>query len=69
MIIEINELDYMGFHLEYVKNTGWKIVMKDVEFLFPTMQDAQRACRQFRDIVKENRGKVIIPGVAGMNKM
>lgn len=61
MIIEITELDYMGFHLEYVKNTGWKIVMKDVEFLFPTMQDAQRACRQFRDIVQENRGKVVIP--------
>lgn len=61
MIIEINELDYMGFHLEYVKNKGWKIVMKDVEFLFPTMQDAQRACRQFRDIVKENRGTTVIP--------
>ena len=68
MIIEINELDFMGFHLEYVKNTGWKIVMKDVEFLFPTMQDAQMACKQFRDIVKENRGKVIVPGVAGDNK-
>ena len=68
MIIEINELDFMGFHLEYVKNTGWKIVMKDVEFLFPTMQDAQMACKQFRDIVKENRGKVIVPGVAGYNK-
>lgn len=61
MIIEINELDYMGFHLEYVKNTGWKIVLKDVDILFPTMQDAQRVCRQFRDIVKENRGKVVIP--------
>ena len=65
MIIEVTELDYMGFHLEYVKSKGWKIVMKDVEFLFPTMQDAQRACRQFRDIVKENRGTVVIPGVVG----
>lgn len=69
MIIEITELDYFGFHLEHVKSKGWKIVMKDVEFLFPTMQDAQRACRQFRDIVKDNRGKTIIPGVVGMNKM
>lgn len=63
MIIEINELDYMGFHLEHVKSKGWKIVMHGVEFLFPTMQDAQMACRQFRDIVKANRGKVIVPGV------
>lgn len=61
MIIEINELDYMGFHLEHVKNKGWKIVMNDVEFLFPTMQDAQMACRQFRNVVKDNRGKTIIP--------
>lgn len=68
MIIELNELDFLGFHLEYVKNKGWKIVLKDVEFLFPTMQDAQRACKQFRDIVKENRGKVIIPGVTGTSE-
>lgn len=61
MIIEITEFDYMGFHLEHVKNSGWKIVLKDVEFLFPTMQDAQMACRQFRNIVQENRGKVIVP--------
>ena len=51
MIIEINEIDYMGFHLEHVKGKGWKIVLKDVEFLFPTMQDAQMACRQFCAIV------------------
>lgn len=68
MIIEVNELDYFGFHLEYVKNKGWKIVMNGVEFLFPTMQDAQMACRQFRDIVKANRGKVIVPGVAGLSE-
>lgn len=61
MIIEITEFDYMGFRLEHVKNSGWKIVLKDVEFLFPTMQDAQMACRQFRNIVQENRGKVIVP--------
>lgn len=62
LVIEINELDFMGFHLEYVKNTGWKIVLKDVEYLFPTLQDAQRACKLFDGIVKENRGKKIIPG-------
>lgn len=60
MIKEITELDFMGFHLEHVKNAGWKIVLNDVEFLFPTMQDAQMACRKFRDIVKENRGKIVV---------
>lgn len=61
MIIEVTELDYMGFHLEYVKNTGWKIVLNGVEFLFRTMQDAKKACRQFRDIVEENGGKLVVP--------
>ena len=63
MVIEVAEVDYFGFHIEHVQNSGWKIVLKDVEFLFPTLQDAQRACRQFRDIVKENRGKTIVPNV------
>ena len=62
MIIEITELDFMGFHLEHVKNNGWKIVLKDVEYLFRTMQDAQAACRQFYDVVQSNGGKKIIPG-------
>lgn len=61
MIIEVNELDFMGFHLENVKHVGWKIVLQGVEFLFPTLQDAQMACKQFRDIVKENNGKVVVP--------
>lgn len=59
MIKEITELNFMGFRLEYIKNTGWKIVLNDVEYLFPTMQDAQAACKQFRDIVKQNGGKEI----------
>jgi hypothetical protein len=59
MIKEITELDFMGFHLEHIKDTGWKIVLNGVEYLFPTLQDAQTACKQFRDIVKENRGKEI----------
>ena len=61
MIIEVTEIDYMGFHLKHVENTGWKIVLKDVEYLFPTMQDAQRACMQFYDLVQSNGGKKIIP--------
>ena len=61
MIIEVKETTYMGFLLQHVENKGWQIVLHDgVRLLFPTMQDAQRACRQFRDIVKENRGKVVI---------
>ena len=61
MIIEVKETTYMGFLLQHVEKKGWQIVLHDgVRFLFPTMQDAQRACRQFRDIVKENRGEVTI---------
>ena len=61
MIIEIKETTFMGFLLQYVENKGWQIVLHDgVRLLFPTMQDAQMACKQFRDIVKENRGKVVI---------
>lgn len=61
MIIEVKETTYMGFLLQHVENKGWQIVLHDgVRILFPTMQDAQRACRQFRDIANENRGKVII---------
>lgn len=61
MIMDMNEIDYMGFHLEHVENAGWKIVLKDVEYLFPTLQDAQRASMQFYDIVQINRGKKIVP--------
>lgn len=61
MIIEVKETTFMGFLLQHVENKGWQIVMHDgVRLLFPTMQDAQRACRQFRDVVTENRGKVVI---------
>ena len=61
MIIEIKETTFMGFLLQNVENKGWQIVLHDgVRLLFPTMQDAQMACKQFRDIVKENRGKVVI---------
>lgn len=61
MIIEIKETTFMGFLLQHVENKGWQIVLHDgVRLLFPTMQDAKFACKQFRDIVKENRGKVVI---------
>ena len=59
MIKEITELNFLGFHLVNVKNAGWKIVLSDVEFIFPTLQDAQMVCKQFRDIVKKNGGKEI----------
>lgn len=60
-VITITETDYMGFHLEYVENRGWKIVLKDVQYLLPTMQDAQRVCRQFYELVQKNGGEKIIP--------
>ena len=60
MIKEITDLNFMGFHLEHIKNEGWKIVLQGVDFIFPTLQDAQTACKKFRDIAKENRGKMIV---------
>lgn len=61
MIIEIKETTYMGFLLQHVENKGWQIVLHDgVRILFPTMQDAQIACRQFRDTVQANGGNIII---------
>lgn len=61
MIIEVKEVNYKGFHIAHVDGKGWKIVLTDVQYLFPTLQDAQVACDQFYDIVKQNRGKKIIP--------
>lgn len=60
MIVEVKELDYLGFHLEYVENKGWQIVLKDVAVLFPTLQDAQAACREFFSIASKSRGKKIL---------
>lgn len=61
-VITITDTHYLGFHLSYVENTGWKIVLKDVEYLFRTMQDAQAVCRQFRELAESNGGKKIVPG-------
>ena len=59
MIKKVTELNCMGFNLKHVKNTGWKIVLDGVEFIFPTLDDAKMVCMKFRDIVKENSGKEI----------
>lgn len=61
MIIEVKELDFMGFHLKHVENKGWKIVLNNVEYIFRTMQDAQAVCRQFHDLAQSKGGKKIIP--------
>lgn len=61
MIIEVKELDYLGFHLELAEGSGWKVVLKDVEYLFPTLQAAQSACRQALFMFDVNGAKKIIP--------
>lgn len=60
MIIEVKELNFQGFHIELVEGSGWKIVLKDIEYLFPTLQAAQSACVMFHDFAQKNGGKKII---------
>lgn len=59
MIIEIREINYFGFLIQHVENKGWQIVLnEDVRILFPTLQDAQCAVRDFyNDVVPKRRGK------------
>lgn len=41
MVIEIMETTYKGFKIELVKIKGWKIVLNDIEYLFPHFQSAK----------------------------
>lgn len=61
MIIEVKEVNYRGFLIRHVKNKGWKIVLRnDVQFIFPTYQDAQCAVNAFyNDAVPKNKGRKI----------
>ena len=63
MIIEIKEITYYGFFIEHVENKGWQIVLhEDAKILFPTLQDAQRAVRDFyNDAVPKNKGTKLKP--------
>lgn len=61
MIIEVKELDFHGFHIELVEGSGWKIVLKDREYLFPTLQTAQSACLQALYMFERNSGRKITP--------
>lgn len=60
MIIDITEYNYMGFHLEHVKDKGWKIVLGDVAYLFPHAQAAESAIRSIHeDIVQKHKASKI----------
>lgn len=61
MIIEVKELDYLGFHLELVEGSGWKVVLKNMDYLFPTLQVAQSACRQALFMFDVSGGRKITP--------
>ena len=57
MIIEVNEIVYKGILCQHVENRGWKIALAEYEYLFPTLQDAQAAIREFHnEVVKKYRG-------------
>lgn len=58
MIIEVTEQYYKGFYLKHVPDKGWKIMLNDVEILFPHLSAATTAIDIFyRDVVKANQGK------------
>ena len=62
MIIEVKEITFYGFLIQHVDNKGWQIVLhEDSKILFPTLQDAQGAVRDFyNDVVPKHRGKKIL---------
>ena len=58
MIIEVKELDYKGFHLKHLPDKGWKIVLNDVEIMFPNFNAASAAIDDFyRIIITAHQGK------------
>lgn len=58
MIIEVTEQDYKGFHLKRVPDKGWKIMLNDVEILFPHFSAATAAIDDFyRVIIPAHQGK------------
>ena len=70
MIIDVKELDYKGFHLKRA-DQGWKIVLNDVEVMFPNFNAASAAIDDFyRIIVKAHQGtKLAIPEEKEGNKL
>lgn len=62
MVIDALEMEYKGFHLKHTQK-GWKIMLNDVEILFPTFNAASAAIDDFyRIIVKAHQGaKLAIP--------
>lgn len=66
MIIDVTELDYKGFHLKLVPDKGWKIVLNDVEILFPHLNAASAAIDDFYRIIAAHQGtKLAIPEEKG----
>ena len=55
MIVDVIEYDFMGFHLELVRGKGWKVVLGDVEYLFPYAQTAESVIRDIhRDLANKS---------------
>lgn len=58
MVIEVKNITYKGIYCEHVDSGGWKIVLAEYEYLFPTLQDAQRAIEEFhREVIPKYKGK------------
>ena len=62
MIIDVKELDYLGFHLKYVEDKGWKVILTNAEIMFPHLTAAKAAIDKFyRDVFEEDGEKLPIP--------
>ena len=61
MIIETKEITFYGFLIQHVDNKGWQIELnEDTRILFPTLQDAQGAVRDFyNDAIPKHKGKKV----------
>lgn len=54
----VTEQNYRGFQMKHVKDKGWKIVLGDEEYLFPTFQDATFAADKVHsNLIKMQKGR------------
>jgi len=60
MVLELNDNYCMGFRLDYVQGSEWKLVLGQHEYIFPDAQTAEKAIRSFHEdlVQKYNAVKI-----------
>lgn len=60
MTFEMNDNYYLGFRLDYVQGSEWKLVLGQHEYIFPDAQSAEKAIRLFHeDLVQKYNARKI----------